>query len=361
MLGGMKKWQVTEKTVKLQGRTLDNDGTRWLIMSASGFECRVNAKEMSIALTGDSTAHPTRQPDGKPEMNQARYALYVDGVLVQDECMDEAQKTLVVFKGESARDATVQLLKLSEGTQSFLGVREMITDDEASILPTPAKKLKIEFIGDSITCGYGVEGKSAEELFTTRTEDASKAYACLTAKNLDADWSLVSFSGFGVVSGWTNDGNINTIQLVPPHYKKFCFCWNGDMFRDYEWDFSRFQPQIVVINLGTNDDSYTLDDIQRQNEYVSCYVDFIRTVRSYNPQAKIVLALGMMTGGNRLIPFMQKAAQEYTSQTGDTNISTYSFKSQTPEEGFGSDFHPSEATQTRCAQEFTEYLRGLGD
>ena len=361
MLGGMKKWQVTEKTVKLQGRTLDNDGTRWLIMSASGFECRVHAKEMSIALTGDSTAHPTRQPDGKPEMNQARYALYVDGVLVQDECMDEAQKTLVVFKGNAARDATVQLLKLSEGTQSYLGVREMITDDDASISPTPAKKLKIEFIGDSITCGYGVEGKSAEELFTTRTEDASKAYACLTAKNLDADWSLVSFSGFGVVSGWTNDGNINTIQLVPPHYKKFCFCWNGDMFKDHEWDFSRFQPQIVVINLGTNDDSYTQDDIQRQNEYVSCYVDFIKTVRSYNPQAKIVLALGMMTGGNRLIPFMQKAAQEYTSQTGDTNISTYSFKSQTPEEGFGSDFHPSIATQTRCALEFTEYLKGLGD
>ncbi|MBO4319411.1 MAG: hypothetical protein J5857_02970 [Treponema sp.] len=357
----MKTWQITDKTVKLQGRTLDDNGTRWLIMSASGFECGVHAKEMSLTLKGDSTAHPTRQPDGKPEMNQARYALYVDGILIQDSCMDESQKTLVVFKGDTERDAIVQFLKLSEGTQSYLGVKEIITDDDASISPTPEKRLKIEFIGDSITCGYGVEGKSAEELFTTRTENATKAYAYLTAKNLDADCSLVSFSGFGVVSGWTNDGNINTIQLVPSHYKKFCFCWNGDMFKDHEWDFSKFQPQIVVINLGTNDDSYTQDNIQKQNEYVSCYVNFIKTVRALNPQAKIVLALGIMTGGNRLIPSMQKAAQEYIRQTGDKNIDTYSFTSQTQEEGFGSDFHPSEATQTRCALEFTEYLRGLGD
>ena len=64
-----------------------------------------------------------------------------------------------------------------------------------------------------------------------------------------------------------------------------------------------------------------------------------------------------MTGGNRLITFMQKAAQEYTRQTGGDNISTYCFTSQTQEEGFGSDFHPSEATQTRCALEFTKFLR----
>ncbi|MBQ5492155.1 MAG: hypothetical protein IIT68_08915 [Treponema sp.] len=355
----MKTWQITEKTVKLIGRTLSDNGTRWLILSASGFECTVRAKELSLTLTGDCTAHPTQQPDGKPEMNQARYALYVDDVLVTDACMEEAQKTLTVFKSDTERTARVKFLKLSEGTQSYLGVKEMCSDDDAVISPTEAKKLKIEFVGDSITCGYGVEGKSAEELFTTRTENATKAYAYLTAKNLDADYSLVSFSGFGVVSGWTDNGNLNPIQLAPEHYKKFCFCWNSDLFKEHEWDFSQFQPQFVVINYGTNDASYTQDNPQKQNEYVRCYVDFLKTVRAYNPQAHIILALGIMTGGNSLIPSMQKAAAEYTALTGDKNISTYSFVSQTEAEGFGSDFHPSEATQKRCASEFTQYIRSL--
>jgi hypothetical protein len=53
----MKTWQVTEKTAKLIGRTLCDNGTRWLIMSASGFECTVRAKELSLTLTGDCTAH----------------------------------------------------------------------------------------------------------------------------------------------------------------------------------------------------------------------------------------------------------------------------------------------------------------
>lgn len=359
MLCPMKTWQATKNTVKLLGRTLDDKGTRWLILSASGIEFHAKAKELSFTLTGDCTSQNPRGQDGSLNMNLARYAIYVDGKLTITGSMDCEEKTVSVFSKSEEQTVTVRLLKLSEGTQSYMGIKSINTNDEATLNPTSEKNLKIEFIGDSITCGYGVEGKSAEEPFTTQTENATKAYAYLTAQNLNADYSLVSFSGFGLVSGWTNDGNLNPIQLAGPHYKNFCFSWNSDLFKNYEWDFSQFQPNFVVINYGTNDDSYTRDDLQKQNEYVSCYVDFIKQVRSVNPHAHIVLALGIMTGGNRLLPFMEQAAQKYSSLTGDKNISTYRFTSQTEAEGFGADFHPSEATQKRCAQDFTQYMRSL--
>ncbi|MBO7640043.1 MAG: SGNH/GDSL hydrolase family protein [Treponema sp.] len=217
----------------------------------------------------------------------------------------------------------------------------------------------IELIGDSITCGYGVEGKSAEEPFTTQTENALKAYAWLTAQNLDADCTLTSFSGFGIVSGWTDSGDLNSIQLVPKHYGKFAFSWNSKRFQNVERDFSGRKAQIVVINLGTNDDSYTRDIEERQAQYASEYVKFIKEVRAKNPDAHLILCLGIMLGGIRLLPWMDKAAADYRAETGDERISTLHFTPQTPEEGFGSDYHPSQATQIRSARELSDFIKML--
>ena len=60
MLCPMKTWQATKNTVKLLGRTLDDKGTRWLILSASGIEFHAKAKELSFTLTGDCTSQNPR-------------------------------------------------------------------------------------------------------------------------------------------------------------------------------------------------------------------------------------------------------------------------------------------------------------
>ena len=355
----MKSFLANEDNVKILGRTLSEDGTRWLILSASGIEFSVEAKKLVVDFTGDETAHPSQKADGSPEMNWARYEIFVDGKSVILGSMDKSEKSVTVFEGGTTKKAVVRILKLSEGTQSFMGIKKITTDEDGKISPTPQKKLKIEFIGDSITCGYGVEGKCSEEPFSTQTENAAKAYAYLAAQKLDADYLLTSFSGFGIVSGWTNDGNINTIQLVPAHYEKFAFSWNSKRFEDRTWDFTSFQPQVIVINLGTNDDSYTQDIEERQNEYAAEYVKFLKTVREKNPNAHFVLAMSIMTGGDRLFPWIEKAAKLYTKETGDSRLSTLHFVPQTKEEGFGCDSHPSEATQKRCADVMADFIEKL--
>ena len=59
--------------------------------------------------------------------------------------------------------------------------------DPKVIEPTPKKNLSIEFIGDSMTCAYGVEGKDQNEHFKTSTENFSKSYAYLASQILNID------------------------------------------------------------------------------------------------------------------------------------------------------------------------------
>jgi lysophospholipase L1-like esterase len=49
------------------------------------------------------------------------------------------------------------------------------------------------------------------------------------------------------------------------------------------WDFSRYTPDAVIINLGTNDKSHGVSG----NDFQNTYVSFIRTVRGKFPRASI--------------------------------------------------------------------------
>ena len=100
----------------------------------------------------------------------------------------------------------MEIIKLSESPMSAVGI-EAFAEGSAEALPE--KPLKIEFIGDSITCGYGVDDEDENHQFTTATEDVTKAYAYKTAKALDAEYSMFSASGYGIVSGYTEGDELS--------------------------------------------------------------------------------------------------------------------------------------------------------
>lgn len=54
-----------------------------------------------------------------------------------------------------------------------------------------------------------VNDKNINGGFKNSTENGSKTYAYKTAQNFDADYSIVSVSGIGVVSGYTSAGVLN--------------------------------------------------------------------------------------------------------------------------------------------------------
>jgi len=340
------EWKITADTAKLLGRTAEIDGTLWLSYSASGAEWICRDSECTIVLAGDfQSGDPVHSP---------RYAVEIDGYRVAEETMGSSRESVHVGCGEDG--SVIRVIKLSESADSTMGIAAVICDTKPE--STPRKNRTIEFIGDSITCGYGVDGELGD-LYRTANEDATKAYAYLTAQAADADYSMVSFSGYGIISGYTESGTRRIDSLVPPVYRTM-----GDSYgafadrvkpRDMAWDFAKLQPDLVVVNLGTNDASYCGEDAARQREYIDEYKRFLQTVRACNPGAQILCTLGIMD--QRLCGSMEQAAREYREESGDERIATMRFALQDMEnDGIAVDWHPSVVTHKKAAEQLTAFL-----
>lgn len=339
--------------VKLLGRTYQMNDTLWLAYSGSGIEFEVTGKSASIVLYGDSIAMSASN-DG----SFARFAVYVDDELLTDELMDEGAKNITLFEGDEERTAKVRLVKLSETANSTLGVRA-VNVEAGMISPTEQKDVYIEFVGDSITCGYGVDDENRDNHFSTATEDVTKTYAYKTAQLLDVDYSMVSISGYGVISGYTSDGTKKEDQVLGAYYDKIGFSYGnsgGSNVSDWTWDFAR-QPDMVVINLGTNDSSYTGSDADKQQEFFDGYVALLKMIRGKNPDAYILCTLGLM--GDTLYPVVEEAAAAYAEETGDTKVSAFHFDPITSDEGYAADWHPTEATHERAAKELSAEISSI--
>lgn len=333
-------YSATEENVKLVGRNYINKGTTWLTQSGSAVEFDVTGTSVEITLAGDGSVN-------SEDAYKPRYAVILDGEVIKDSLMSKSSETIKVFESKSSKKATVKVILLSEGAMGAVGVSNISVTSEYTnpIKPVPKKELSIEFIGDSITCAYGVEGKSSSESFKTSTENFMKSYAYLTAKQLNADYSAVSYSGHGIISGYTSSNKRVTESLIPDYYGLI----NKNSDYAYEWDFKSHPNDVVVINLGTNDSSYLSYDFDASApDFINGYVDFLYDVREKNPDAYIICTLGTM-GGYDVYELITQAVDRFNSETGDKKVSYYRSTTQNASDGYGSDWHPSEITQQNSA------------
>lgn len=343
---------LTADTAKLVGRTYLNDDVLWAAFSGAGAEFIYTGKKLDITIVGDAASTA-----GNAD-NYARVAIYVDKERVIDDMLDEKEKTYTAFESDSEKSVNVQIIKLSECAMSTIGIKPIKLGEGEKIEPAKAKDLKIEFIGDSITCGYGVDDPDKEHHFKTSTEDVTKAYAYKTAQALDADYSMVSISGYGIISGYTDSGK-KPEQTIPQYYDKLGFSYNK--FADslevagLEWNFDNYKPDIVVINLGTNDMSYAKNEMT-QAEFEEGYIEFLKQVRSHNPDSYIFCTYGVM--GNTLIRSIKNVCDKYSEETGDNKVTFFTLPMQDENKnGIVADWHPSEATHEICAQRAVKTIK----
>lgn len=344
----MQSYAPTAAHVRLLGRSWqDADGTLWLGQSASGVEFSCTAAQVSLTLAGDQAARPDNAG------SYARFAVDVNGTRVLDTVLTGETQIVPILLGAACRPVTIRLIKLSEAASSIMGVR-CITADAVPV-PTAAKPRCIEFIGDSITCGYGVDARDETCAFSTETEDATKSCAFLAAAALDVDWSMVAYSGYGIWSGFTEDGQRHGDALVPPYYEKVAVSKDNPATAAQPWDFSRIRPALVVLNLGTNDTSYCGTDPARQAAFTAAYVAFLRTVRARNPEAYILCALGLMK--QTMYACVEAAVARHRADTGDARISAFQMPLQDAADGYGADWHPSAVSQQKAAAVLTAQIR----
>lgn len=185
----------------------------------------------------------------------------------------------------------VTLYKKTEsnlGDWFFYGLR-VLGQAEKDLLPK-AKKRKLEFVGNSITCGCDVLVPLLGMEFDPIYEDSYYGYAGQTAKILEAEAHVICSSGHGL--------NVNvdgtTEHLLPEVYSKT----GTQSPSSIAWDHNKWHPDAIVINMGTNDFVSGMID---SADFVNSAIDFVQEIRSYHPKAKIVLLDGpMLTGENKV-------------------------------------------------------------
>jgi lysophospholipase L1-like esterase len=191
-----------------------------------------------------------------------------------------------IVPGLMAGTHNVRLEKVSE-TQSSTGrFHGFFSDDK----PTSLLKRKrwIEFIGDSFTVGYGnmSPGRECtnEQLFNTT--NSQLAFGPRVAKYFNADYQVNASSGFGIVRNYNGTSPDKSLLKLYPYTLPTA----TETYND------KWQPQVIVIGLGTNDFSTPLNANERwktrtalQNDYVSNYVGFIKGLHKKNPNARFIL------------------------------------------------------------------------
>ena len=337
----------THENVRLIGRTFVQDGITWLPQSGSAIEFAATGSRILVELAGDENV--SNAPDMRP-----RFAILVDGEVVLDDTLGKELRTVEVPLERPVEGAVIQVMHLSEANQGWIDVRSITVESDAAapVVPTAPKALSIAFIGDSITCAYGVEASGNDDPFKTTQENFMKSYAYLAAQELDADYETACYSGYGIVSGWTPDGSRNESMLLPPVYDLVVEGY------DAAWDFAAHPRDVVVINLGTNDFTYTGTDAARTEKFAQAYGAFLAHVREANPESLIVCTLGSMMGCDALYPTLEKAVTDYAERTGDARVMSYlSEPIDYAKEGCGTSGHPNEGSQRKIADELVTVIR----
>ncbi len=202
------------------------------------------------------------------------------------------------------------------GATIFLGF-ELDEGCELEPLPSPLPARRIEFYGDSITCGMGNEAPDDENDQEKAHQNNYLAYGAITARNLHADYRCIARSGIGMVKSW--------YDLVMPEM------WDRLDPEDplSRWDFSRWTPHVVVVNLFQNDSWLVsrMDPVPAGEQLVQAYKEFISGIREVYPEAHIVCALGNMDATRAGSPWPGYIHRAVV-QLGDSNVSecTFPFK-----------------------------------
>lgn len=236
---------------------------------------------------------------------------------------------------------TVTICKATEsglGYTEFLGIR-----CDRLLRPDALPQRKIEFIGNSITCGFGNDAStpcSTGQWYDH--EDAYEGYGPVTARALGAQWHISAVSGIGMIHSCCK-----MPILMPAVFDK------TDMRDDsVEWDFQNYIPDVVTICLGQN------DGVQDSVSFCGAYVNFIKTILGHYPSAKII-CLNSPMADKKLNPVLKNyinGVVNYFHQTGDQHVYSFFFDKRFVQGCYG---HPSEKEDQQLANELTGYIRSI--
>lgn len=245
-------------------------------------------------------------------------------------------------------DASEHTLRLVRDTEAFVGESRFLgfeLGEGGAFAAVPARHRRLVFVGDSITSGYGIEGPGPHCGFDPAQENAYLAWGSLAGRALDADVTLVAFSGGGVYRN--NDGDRQ--DTMPARFLRTIPTRKASA-----WSFDEPSPDAVIIDLATNDFAVGAPP---HEAFVAAYVGFLADLRARWPSTILLVALGPMLYGGALgaaRAWIAEALKERERQ-GDA-VLFLELAMQDGSDGYGCQYHPSAARHRRMAAEVGKML-----
>lgn len=336
--------------VRVLGRTTDRKEPLTLFWTGSGVEFEIQAGELWVELTSDY------------ERLEPWISIQVNGAWISRQMVLRGTHKLCIFCGMNPEK--VKQVRIIKDTQAMSGDERCLLqlhgfETDGTLLPPKERTMKIEWIGDSITSGEGTIGAKEEEDWIPMFFSALRDYAVLTSDALDAEFRIISQSGWGVLSSWDN----NPQYALPDYYHQICGVINGErnelLGAKETNDFTKWQPEVVVVNLGTNDSAAFRLSAQKaeiKEKFVEKVKNFLKQLRECNPKAQLIWAYGML--GTELLHPIYEAIELYRMETKDLAVHLLVLPEMTPETA-GARSHPGEACHREAAGLLTKYIRSL--
>jgi hypothetical protein len=222
------------------------------------------------------------------------YNVIIDNGRMHEFHFDTTKQTVALASGLPFGKHSIELFKRTEwdkGKTWFYGFE--FKGKYKLLKPSKLPKRKIEFFGNSITCGYAINDK-VHDSPNGYYENNYDTYAAITARHFNAQYHCTSKSGIGIMVSWFP-------LIMPEMYKRL-----DPTDAASKWGFSKYTPDLVVINLLQNDS--WIVNIPKNEQFISrfgtkppdenfiinAYENFVLTIRKTYPDAQIICMLGTM-------------------------------------------------------------------
>ena len=303
------------------------------------------------------------------------YKIFIDGQIVIEQLkVSNGAFNYLLASGLSASDHTVEIMKITEGASGKSSFKGFIIagGSEALVSPDIASEKRIEFIGDSWTCGFGNLSQfstgSASMAFSNyfaKNEDNYYSWGAITARTLGAQYHVTATSGRGLYRN--NTGSMN--NTLPKNY--------DNLFEDdpsVSWIHNNYHPDLISIHLGTNDlaqeesgQAYKLDD----EAFKQTYINFIANLLSYHPCSNIIICFGNSKSDSwptwtkqlsRLRTIANDVMANFNSNVTTLELSTTAEKwtgNPADDCGYGDAWHPSKCSHEEMATKLIQKINAM--
>lgn len=356
--------------VKTWGRTYwdEQEGVLYSNYTCGAFELEFQGRELAVEFSAvpDTFVPPNLAGEQPPREDWPFISVFLDGaetpcrrVQVRD------GERVSVFRGDGEERRRVRIVKLNENFRTCLGIRAFYTD--GTLLPFEKERRDvIEFIGDSITCGFGNDTQDVSHEYAAAEQDGWMTHGAIAARTLGLEPRFVCVSGISIENVTPMPGFYCMRDLYPYADRVIqdkLAQKRGQSAEDYRpFDFAGNPARYVVLNLGTNDANqiyFRPDKEQAELDFEQNYARFVAEIRSLNgPDTVIICALGCMD--YYLYDKIAMIVEKLRKETGDRRLFLLKYnKMMNMGPDAGGCLHPTVYRHRLMAEDLVKKIRSI--